>query len=380
MTRIIEENGGALWDFRIHPQPTLKDLCSCIARAKERNMRVLHLAGHGDEEAGFIWNEDDAASDHKVVDNDAIAVAVGSVAGDQGPLEGALLNACSTYAMGLKLREYGVPDVVCWTTRVQDPIAREFCARFYSSLVRQAGGARNYRRAFLDAARPMLEPARAGGAGGSQVVPADVNVVQLLSVGGDSQPLRLKRLQPSPQAQQPAAPAPGVPQAAAAVVGGGGRFVRASNVVIEAFLAPAERRAAVSVLVVMLAEAAHPRAEALARADEAHAAPADQRGRHLRRHGLGAAHGVDEGDAHQHAVPPQPAPAVVEADAHERAAEPELARAVTASAVDAAAAAADPDAAAAAARPGRELGPAGGRDRRDLLRDEERPRDAGERG
>ena len=74
MTRIIEENGGALWDFRIHLQPTLKDLWGCIQRASERNMRVLHLAGHGDEEPGFIWNQDDAASKHKVVDKDAIAV------------------------------------------------------------------------------------------------------------------------------------------------------------------------------------------------------------------------------------------------------------------------------------------------------------------
>ena len=213
MTRIIEENGGALWDFRIHPQPTLKDLCGCIARAKERNMRVLHLAGHGDEEAGFIWNEDDAASDPEVVHMDVFAVAIGHVAGDQGPLEGAFLNACSTYAMGLKLREYGVPDVVCWTTPVQDPIAREFCARFYFSLVRQAGGARDYSQAFFDAASPMLEPAPAGGAGG-QVLQADVNVVQLLSVNGDSQPLRLKRLQPSPQ------PQPGVSPIATAVVSG----------------------------------------------------------------------------------------------------------------------------------------------------------------
>ena len=144
---------------------------------------------------------------------DVVAVAIGSVSGDRGPLEGALLNACSTYAMGLKLREYGVPHVVCWTTPVQDPIARDFCAGFYCSLVRQAGGARNYRQAFFDAARPMLEPAPAGGAGG-QVLQADVNVVQLLSVNGDSQPLHLKRLQPSPQ------PQPGVSPIATVVVGG----------------------------------------------------------------------------------------------------------------------------------------------------------------
>ena len=35
---------------------------------------------------------------------------------------------------------------------------------------------------------------------------ADVNVVQLLSVNGDSQPLHLKRLQPSPQPQPGVSP------------------------------------------------------------------------------------------------------------------------------------------------------------------------------
>ena len=205
MMRIIEENGGASWDFKINPQPTLEDLWRCIRLAEERNMRVLHLSGHGDERAGFIWNKDDAATGDSVIDVDTIAVEIGSVAGDQGPLESALLNACKTHAMGLKLRENGVPHVVCWITSVRDPIAREFSARFYFSLVRQAGGARDYRRAFFDAVGPMLGPAHASGAG-SHVAPADVDVVQLLSVDGDSEPLWLKGSQTSPQAQPAASP------------------------------------------------------------------------------------------------------------------------------------------------------------------------------
>ena len=59
MMRTIKNPGNTSWDCSINPQPTLKDLMSSIARAKERNMRVLHLSGHGNEEHGFVWNADD---------------------------------------------------------------------------------------------------------------------------------------------------------------------------------------------------------------------------------------------------------------------------------------------------------------------------------
>ena len=69
----------------------------------------------------------------------------------------------------------------------------------------------------------------------------------------------------------------------------------------------------------------------------------------------------------------EPAAAAAAARALPRVAA-EVARPVAAAAAAAAPAAARPVAAAAAARPGAELGPAGGRDQRDVLRDEERPR------
>jgi len=194
MLHIIEEYGGASWELNIHPQPTLKHFLGCIKRAQERNTRVMHLSGHGNQDEGFIWNADDAASEKTVVDMDVIAKAIGRVAGSQGPVECASLNACWTHAMGLKLREHGVPHVVCWRTPVQDPIARAFCALFLLSLVRQKDGTRDYRRAFEKAADEMRDPAHRSEADGHG--PADVNVVQLLSIDGDIQPVYLQR-QPS---------------------------------------------------------------------------------------------------------------------------------------------------------------------------------------
>jgi hypothetical protein len=40
------------WECRVHSQPTMKDLKSSIRLAKQRNTRVLHLAGHCTTERG----------------------------------------------------------------------------------------------------------------------------------------------------------------------------------------------------------------------------------------------------------------------------------------------------------------------------------------
>ena len=61
MMRIVM-NPGCGWECDVNPQPTLDDLNTSIFRARERNLRVLHLAGHGKKTCGFIWNRDDAAT------------------------------------------------------------------------------------------------------------------------------------------------------------------------------------------------------------------------------------------------------------------------------------------------------------------------------
>jgi len=56
-------NAGSRWDCNVNPQPTLCDLRNSIASCSERNVRVLHLAGHGKKDCGFIWNADDDAKE-----------------------------------------------------------------------------------------------------------------------------------------------------------------------------------------------------------------------------------------------------------------------------------------------------------------------------
>ena len=159
MMRIVM-NPGCGWECAVHPQPTLDDLDTSIALARERNLRVLHLAGHAKKTCGFIWNRDDKATASREFDVDAIALAIGAVAQPHGPIECAVLNACSTQAMGQKLRQRGVPCVLCWKTPVQDETARELCELFFRALVEDASGARDYKRAFFAATDALRLQAR----------------------------------------------------------------------------------------------------------------------------------------------------------------------------------------------------------------------------
>ena len=51
----------------------------------------------------------------------------------RGTFEGVVLNACNTEGLGKKLREAGVPHVVCWRSAVYDSTASKFTSEFYSS-------------------------------------------------------------------------------------------------------------------------------------------------------------------------------------------------------------------------------------------------------
>jgi len=156
-------NAGSRWDCNVNPQPTLGDLRSSIASCRERSVRVLHLAGHGRKECGFIWNASDAATQSQEFDVDAISLAIGMAAGDSGPLECVVLNACSTEKMGRLLRTNKVPYVICWRTPVQDETAKLLCQLFYNALVQDGSGARDYRRAFLAASDTLRSSAHTGG-------------------------------------------------------------------------------------------------------------------------------------------------------------------------------------------------------------------------
>ena len=81
--------------------------------------------------------------------------AFGKVAGEKGPVECVVLNACSTEKMGRLLRKQGVPCVLCWKTPVQDETGRELVDQFYPPLVEDKSGSRGYKEAFLAAVKKM---------------------------------------------------------------------------------------------------------------------------------------------------------------------------------------------------------------------------------
>jgi hypothetical protein len=215
MARIVMDPGCG-WDCRVNPQPTIEDLYESIQMARQCNMRMLHLAGHAEEECGFIWNANDQATSSKSFDIEAISLAIGGVAGQQGPLECVVLNACCTLKMGRLLRRRGVPNVLCWQTPVNDETARELCERFFRPLVEEKqAGKRDYKAAFAAAMNFMRPLSHTHGAkdlpqtvGASASVGARgrqrgfvktwqvEDVVLFLSNDGDSEPIYLWRERP----------------------------------------------------------------------------------------------------------------------------------------------------------------------------------------
>ena len=163
MARIVMDPGCG-WDCKVNPQPTIDDLTSSIKLARQRNVRVLHLSGDGKKECGFIWNANDSANAPREFDVESIAIDIGSVSAPNGPMECAVLNACSTEKMGRLLLLQGMPYVLCWKTPVQDETARTLCEHFYRALVEDASGVPNYKRAFETATDAVRLSAHTGGA------------------------------------------------------------------------------------------------------------------------------------------------------------------------------------------------------------------------
>jgi len=166
ITRAVLNPGAGGWDCTTHPQPTLQDLRVSMGSAAARNVKLLHLSGHGRRECGFLLNADDAATASAPTDIQTLIDLISGAAGQRGPLECAVLNACSTMNMGRLLRKAGMSHVVCWKTPVHDETAREFCHLFYQALVeqtRESPSHRNYRDAFTAATDAMRVHAFSGG-------------------------------------------------------------------------------------------------------------------------------------------------------------------------------------------------------------------------
>eukprot|EP00961_Rhodomonas_salina_P279901 3781266-Rhodomonas_salina.1 len=48
------------FELEVNPQPTFKVFQEALVRCRRDNVRIIHLAGHGDKEEGFYLPEDTA--------------------------------------------------------------------------------------------------------------------------------------------------------------------------------------------------------------------------------------------------------------------------------------------------------------------------------
>jgi len=122
------------YEVDIHAQPTFKMFSDCLLRAKGNNLEIAHVSGHSDRR-GFFWLEDDDATEYEHGENEQFAKLFKTEVKKAGGTVGcAVLNSCDSEELGRKLREYGVPYVVCWRSKVRDTTAIIFAQYFYMAL------------------------------------------------------------------------------------------------------------------------------------------------------------------------------------------------------------------------------------------------------
>ena len=204
------DNPTCGWKCNINLTAMIQDFHRSIKSAKARNVRLIHLSGHGGRGCSFLWNADEGQRNAVEFNDESISLMLGTVAGKNGPLECAVLNGCYTFKLAKLTRMRGVPHVICWHEDVHDEISQEFSEKFYRALVRHSTvSTRNYKMAFMDATNEMqnaprenssqqsAETAASGrvrGGGGRPVKHVRrLNVVQFLSEDGDSLPICLAR-------------------------------------------------------------------------------------------------------------------------------------------------------------------------------------------
>jgi hypothetical protein len=204
------------WKCNVNLTAMIQDFQRSIKSAKERNVRLIHLSGHGGSGCSFLWHVHESQKGAVEFNDDSISLILGTVAGKNGPLECAVFNSCDTLKLAKSTRMRGVPHVVCWHEKVVDEIAQEFTEKFYRALVRNSTvSSRDYRMAFMDAANELQNSQRANsshlpansslqtavsgtvrGMGGRKFVDDGlvcVGVVQFLSEDGDSRPIEIRR-------------------------------------------------------------------------------------------------------------------------------------------------------------------------------------------
>ena len=175
----------ACFHFHPNPQPTFEHFSDCMMNARERNVRILHLAGHGQSQCGFFWLKNSfTATEYEAIPTDRFTGLIKTEVagpGGGGTIECVVLNACETEKMGKALRTAGVWHVVCWRSEVEDSTANQFAQNFYKSLDQN----KDYKPAFEHAVARTCS-----GQGGARVPQKHlrtgaVDYVCLLSCDGD---------------------------------------------------------------------------------------------------------------------------------------------------------------------------------------------------
>jgi len=149
MTNLFSE-GRSVLDVQVHVEPTFDMFKDVLLNARRNNVRILHVAGDGRRACGFFWKKQSVTTEYEQVPIDQFTKIFntrGSTTTWFGSLECVVLNACQTEPLGKGLRSYGVPNVICWRSQVDDNTATYFVGNFYKALDLKPG---DYKLAFQE--------------------------------------------------------------------------------------------------------------------------------------------------------------------------------------------------------------------------------------
>jgi len=176
------------FEFDPHARPLFPDFQEALMCCASKNTRIVHLAGHIDQE-GFHFAKEERGSATEPIKPEVVTdLLVQASASHRGTVECVVLNACSTEDMGRRLRAEGVKHVVCWRGEVYDEAAMEFSKMFYQSLQFSAGAGCTsippgaYKAAFKQGCAALRVWKKTPGPSRGKTVVENVPVVQGLEV------------------------------------------------------------------------------------------------------------------------------------------------------------------------------------------------------
>ena len=131
-------NSTSSFEPDIHAQPSFRIFSDAVQQSQQRNIRILHIAEHGQDRCGFMWLNDREAREYDEGSTvDDLAAFFRTEAHGRykvRTIECVVLNACETEEVGKMLRDHGMPNVVCWQSEVRDETAHYFSKTFYKAL------------------------------------------------------------------------------------------------------------------------------------------------------------------------------------------------------------------------------------------------------